>query len=218
MITQLLVLFCVCACVVADNAAPAPPYLQHLTAMYTEGEIVVEEVLPLLDDIPYLDSPQRHFAAILYFINTAARARSGCVVTKYNEEYVKLVNSSALEGFANPQAAVDELADLMTTLQQKLKKIVYLIEDTDPDMEDNKRNALVDQRIKADLASYETPAAMFIAAGEAAMKAEDLNKEIYRAAYDLSALKFIINGADKLREIIEATAALHRALNGFRQC
>nr|XP_049697743.1 uncharacterized protein LOC110381062 [Helicoverpa armigera] len=170
------------ACVVADDAAPAPPYLQHLTAMYTEGEIVVEEVF----------------------------------VTNYNEEYVKLVNSSALEGFANPQAAVDELADLMTTLQQKLKKIVYLIYDTDPDMEENKRNALVDQRIKADLATYETPAAMFMAAGEAAMKAEDLNKEIYRAAYDLSALNFIINGADKLRAVIEATAALHQTLNGFR--
>uniref|UniRef100_A0A2A4JX74 Uncharacterized protein n=1 Tax=Heliothis virescens TaxID=7102 RepID=A0A2A4JX74_HELVI len=191
MLTQLLLLSCVCAVAVTDDAAPAPPYVQYLTAIYTEANIVMVEVLPLMDSIPFLDSPQRHFAAILHFIDVAARTRSGCVVLNYDEEYMKVVNSSALDGLANPQGAVDELVNLMTILQTTIIPVVNMIEDTDPDMEENKRNKIIDERIKEDLESYEIPAAVFLATGKAATIAVKLNKEISKAAYDLTALKFL---------------------------
>lgn len=79
-----------------------------------------------------------------------------------------------------------------------------------------KCDVVVDYFIKQDLQKYAEPAAIFIAAGKAAIIQNENAKKIEKITKNLDAQKFLIKGGEILKKYVLTLADLYRALNvGF---
>ncbi|XP_026728753.1 uncharacterized protein LOC113494560 [Trichoplusia ni] len=212
MLVHLLLFVCACAQLGMAGEPKVPPYLKYKEEIKIAEAALKENILSMEGNIPLLDDPRRQYAQIVYVVTYEAIGQAGCVYEEYSEIYQKDLNSSLPLALSRPQLAIDEVNNLLERFKHKSAIISKLIHDcVGP-----KCDVVVDYFIKQDLQKYAEAAAIFIAAGKAAIIQNENAKKIEKITKNLDAQKFLIKGAEILKKYVLTLADLYRALNvGF---